>query len=92
MKKSRTIYTNHSAQAGLLISRYTLICIAGLAAFIPFYLLILIALKTPEGGLSAIRIFPDFAFKLIQVMFKVLILMVDGALRSFCKVIERRSL
>jgi raffinose/stachyose/melibiose transport system permease protein len=62
IKKSRTISTNSSAQAGLLISRYTLICIAGLAAFIPFYLLILIALKTPEGGLSAIRIFPDFAF------------------------------
>jgi len=63
MKKSRTVSTNHSAQTGLLVSRYILIGAAGLAAFIPFYLLILIALKTPEGGLSAIRIFPDFAFK-----------------------------
>jgi len=63
MKKSRMVSTNQSAQTGLLISRYILIGTAGLAAFIPFYLLILIALKTPEGGLSAIRIFPDFAFK-----------------------------
>ena len=39
--------------------RVSVLLVASLAA-IPFYLLILIALKTPEGGLQSIRIIPDF--------------------------------
>jgi raffinose/stachyose/melibiose transport system permease protein len=36
---------------------------AAISAVIPFYLLILIALKSPEGGLGAVRLVPDFFFQ-----------------------------
>ncbi|MBF9018004.1 MULTISPECIES: carbohydrate ABC transporter permease [unclassified Oceanispirochaeta] len=40
--------------------RSLIVLIISLAAFLPFYALILIALKGPEGGLSAITLIPDF--------------------------------
>ncbi len=40
-------------------ARISVVLVATIAA-IPFYLLILIAFKTPEGGLQSIRIIPDF--------------------------------
>jgi len=42
-----------------LIRRLSVVIVSALAA-IPFYLLILLALKHPEGGLSSISLLPDF--------------------------------
>jgi len=42
------------------IPRYAAVMAVTLAAVTPFYALILIALKNPEGGLGAIRMVPDF--------------------------------
>ncbi|MBI9103957.1 MAG: carbohydrate ABC transporter permease [Spirochaetales bacterium] len=42
------------------ISRRAVVLAVSLAALIPFYALLLIAMKSPEGGLSSIRLFPDF--------------------------------
>ncbi len=42
------------------IFRGLFVVLVSLAAIIPFYALLLIALKNPEGGLSFIRLLPDF--------------------------------
>ncbi len=42
------------------ILRRFVVLLVSLIAAVPFYLLILLALKHPEGGLSSIRILPDF--------------------------------
>ncbi|MBI9104410.1 MAG: carbohydrate ABC transporter permease [Spirochaetales bacterium] len=43
-----------------MILRGIIVAIVALAAIIPFYALLLIALKSPEGGLSSIKLLPDF--------------------------------
>ncbi len=40
--------------------RGMVVLIVSLTALIPFYALLLIAVKSPEGGLSSIRLIPDF--------------------------------